>query len=114
MENRTKNDEPRSGYPAREARSCCACSRRKQTGTAGYQAPEVIHRGEYGPASDVWALGCLLYAMITVTLPFAVEERKNGQRTVNRTIDYDLLELDTVQASDACKNLLSCMLRKDV
>ena len=40
-------------------------------GTKGYTAPEII-AGEQtvGTASDIWSLGCLLHAMLTVTLPY--------------------------------------------
>eukprot|EP01017_Pseudomicrothorax_dubius_P050048 TRINITY_DN9408_c0_g2_i3.p1 TRINITY_DN9408_c0_g2~~TRINITY_DN9408_c0_g2_i3.p1 ORF type:complete len:325 (-),score=28.74 TRINITY_DN9408_c0_g2_i3:161-1135(-) len=39
-------------------------------GTALYVAPEQLERGETGPASDLWALGCILFQMITGELPF--------------------------------------------
>lgn len=41
------------------------------TGTAGYMAPEVANRWNYGPASDIYSLGMVLYwAMNECTLPF--------------------------------------------
>ena len=76
-------------------------------GTTGYQAPEVISHGAHSPVSDVWSLGCLLYAMITVALPFA--PNKSGVSTIN----YERFELDSLPVSDACKNLLTCMLKKE-
>ena len=33
-------------------------------GTKEFFAPEVIHQ-HYGPQADVWALGCVLYEMLT-------------------------------------------------
>ena len=42
----------------------------KRAGTVGYAAPELLMDVPYDTSSDIWSLGCLLYAMITVTLPF--------------------------------------------
>jgi len=42
-------------------------------GTAGYMAPEQIEGAPAGPASDVFALGALLYHMLTGTPPFTGE-----------------------------------------
>ena len=42
---------------------------RSAAGTTGYLAPEIIAGYPYGAPSDIWSFGCLLYAMLTVTLP---------------------------------------------
>ena len=42
----------------------------RQAGPAGYLAPEILEGRTVGPPSDIWALGCLLYAMLSVSLPF--------------------------------------------
>ncbi|MEQ1566745.1 MAG: serine/threonine-protein kinase [Myxococcota bacterium] len=39
-------------------------------GTAEYMSPEYVETGELEPRSDVYALGALLYAMLTGTPPF--------------------------------------------
>ena len=40
-------------------------------GTAGWAAPEQIQHTEIGPETDVYALGCVLYASLTASAPFA-------------------------------------------
>lgn len=44
-------------------------------GTAAYMAPEQLRGGESGPAGDLWALGVVLYQMITGERPFGGERR---------------------------------------
>ena len=42
-----------------------------QTGTPSYASPEVWKNENYSQKSDMWSLGCCLYEMLTLKLPFA-------------------------------------------
>ncbi|VDD82125.1 unnamed protein product, partial [Mesocestoides corti] len=46
-------------------------------GTVEYMAPEVVSRRGHGPAADWWSFGVLMYEMLTGSLPFRGETRKD-------------------------------------
>ena len=46
----------------------------KTGGTLGYLAPEVVAGQPCSTASDIWSLGCLLYAVLTLSLPFSPQQ----------------------------------------
>lgn len=39
-------------------------------GTPNYISPEVIQNRPYGLQTDLWSLGCIMYALMTGTPPF--------------------------------------------
>ena len=41
-----------------------------RTGTPLYMSPELLRGDPYGPASDVWALGCIAFELATLHRPF--------------------------------------------
>ena len=83
-------------------------------GTFGYQAPEIMQGKNYGTEADIWQLGCLLFAMLTVTLPVGTDEGETPNATGKR-VHYDNVSLHIagLQYSDSCKDLLRGMLAID-
>jgi serine/threonine protein kinase len=54
---------------------CCNCTPDARLkvfcGTPSYMSPEIVQRKEYyGPPTDIWATGILLYAMLCGRFPF--------------------------------------------
>ena len=43
-------------------------------GTPLYMAPEVLD-GNYGPESDLWAIGVMLYTLVSGYMPFYAKSR---------------------------------------
>ena len=41
-----------------------------QTGTPYYASPEVWRNQAYNTQSDIWSLGCVIYEMAALKLPF--------------------------------------------
>jgi len=50
--------------------SCTIACARTQIGTPYYLSPEVCSEKPYAWPSDIWALGCILYEMCTLKVPF--------------------------------------------
>lgn len=58
-------------------------------GTSSYMSPELVQKKEYsGFASDIWALGVVLFVMMTGTFPF---KAKGEKELVNRIISGQYL-----------------------
>ena len=46
-------------------------------GTSNYMAPEILMKKEYyGPPTDIWAAGVLLFVLVTGTFPFRAPQIK--------------------------------------
>lgn len=52
-------------------------------GTPSYMAPEIVNKVHYSFPADVWALGILLYKMITGNFPFRGSDDKELYRRIN-------------------------------
>ena len=55
-----------------------------QCGSPAYVAPEVITGQEYTPAVDMWATGCIMYALLCGELPFFEEDEQAMYRRTPR------------------------------
>lgn len=61
-------------------------------GTPSYMAPEIVLKSEYrGEVADVWALGVLLYVMLTGVFPFKGQTDKELYRKIV-TCDHPKIE----------------------
>ena len=81
-------------------------------GTLGYVAPEVLRKDPYSFSADIWSIGCILYALLSGSLPFDHESQKE---TIRMTLE-DKLEFDLPcwkNVSDTCKDLIKQLLTKD-
>ncbi|XP_064325936.1 inactive serine/threonine-protein kinase PLK5 isoform X1 [Phalacrocorax carbo] len=58
-------------------------------GTPSYLAPEVLDRKGHGVPSDIWALGCAMYAALTGSPPFEAAHRQELYRRI-RAAQYPL------------------------
>ena len=80
-------------------------------GTASYFAPELI-AGAYGPQTDVWALGCVLYEMLSGKHPFESDSDDELYAMINGAA-YDLTQQPWDEISDGAKDLVRKLLRVD-
>ena len=76
-------------------------------GTPEYLAPELLQEVDYGTAVDWWALGCVMYEMMTGRLPFYSRD----QTKLFTAIMKDKLSFPSSISSSA-KTLLSGLLSK--
>ena len=81
-------------------------------GTPAYVAPEVLLKQPYHIQVDVWALGVIMYLMISKVLPFTTQEK----RQTFKMIKYEqpnFLRNSFTMVSPECRELVKEMLVKD-
>ena len=88
-----------------------------QRGTLSFQAPEIFSESNYaGPPLDVWALGVILFALLSGRLPFEGPELNSQKRPRDQIIKQKIMsgqfKVDDHLSSDA-KDVLRRMLRMD-
>ena len=60
-------------------------------GTLGYVAPEVLQKKPYSFSCDLWSYGCIIYALLSGSLPFDHESQKETiKMTINNKLEFDL------------------------
>ncbi|CAN8070112.1 unnamed protein product [Agarophyton chilense] len=83
------------------------------SGTAIYQAPEMIKGEGHGRAVDWWALGVLAYVLMAGRPPFSSDSREE----LTRKIAEEELNLEDderlTEVSDSCKDLIKRLLDKN-
>lgn len=52
----------------------------KLLGTIAYAPPELLLEEEYAQEVDVWSLGCIIYCLVSGTLPFEAETQEDTGR----------------------------------
>ena len=78
-------------------------------GTPSYMAPEIILRTSYsGPPADIWALGILLYSILSASFPFqATNNKELYEKIIAGRFDYP------PNFSSSLRLLMSNMLQVD-
>lgn len=78
-------------------------------GTPSYMAPEIVVKREYkGPSADIWALGVLLYVILTGIFPFKGHTDKELYQKICAS-DYPKM----TGISKSAEELIECMLTVD-
>lgn len=79
-------------------------------GTPLYMAPETLEGKPYGFASDIWALGCVLYEICTGNPPFIA---KSTPALMNKICESKFTPLSKTKFSSRLQDLVSAMLKVD-
>ena len=77
-----------------------------QTGTPYFASPEVWAGKEYGLKSDIWSLGCILYQMATLKMPFQGNNFKEVYSNVSKCKYQPLPNIYSEDLDSIIKKLL--------
>lgn len=74
-------------------------------GTPSYMAPEIVKKIPYkGKAADIWALGVILYKMLTGMFPFKASTESELYSKISK-IKYNALSVDSKLGADLLRNI---------
>ena len=79
-------------------------------GTINYMAPEMIQNEKYNNKVDIWALGCIIYELLTLNICF---QGDNLFGIVNKIINEKHGKIDLKYHDKKWQNLIDLMLRKE-
>lgn len=77
-------------------------------GTPLYVSPEMLHDTKSLPASDLWALGCIIYRMHVGKVPF---EDKSETATFEKILNRELIFPADANLSDTTKDVIDKLLQ---
>ena len=77
-----------------------------QTGTPYFASPEVWSGKQYGLKSDIWSLGCILYQMATLKMPFQGNNFKEVYNNVSKCKYHPLPNIYSKELDLIIKKLL--------
>jgi len=84
----------------------------KQCGTPFFVSPEILMRKGYDQQSDMWSVGCIVYLLLSGSLPFMGRSQKElFRKIVAGKFDFD--DEEWGQVSDDAKDLVRKMLVLD-
>ena len=78
-----------------------------QCGSPAYVAPEVITGQQYTPAVDMWATGCIMYALLCGELPFFEEDEQAMFRRIAKANMHKPNEEISADGMDLLNKLLT-------
>ncbi|ORC87843.1 putative protein kinase [Trypanosoma theileri] len=81
-------------------------------GTTVFMAPEIFSDTNYGKPVDMWALGVIVYLMITGEYPFTGRTSKEVTEAI-REARYDLKSEKLIEASSALRDFIPKLLEID-
>ena len=96
--------------------TCSKCKTRRQVGSPNYMAPEVAKGKSYSFKVDWWALGCLMFEMLTGRDPFEAPDLHTMLDNILFGYEPTLWSLGIVDESSIsadAKHLVSILLRSD-